>query len=120
MDITTNQYLSTAPWTNRQGPPGPRRGAGPGRLRRRERRAEARPAIDIGDTTVEAASFYETTPEPVKETETAENIENTKKSVNAIRTAEIYIYTSTDEAGIWGQPDYADLWGDPGGNEHCV
>ena len=43
-------------------------------------------------------SFNETTPEPVKETVTAENIENTKKSVNAIRTAEIYIYTSTYEA----------------------
>ena len=72
--------------------------AGPSRLRRRERRAEARPAIDIGDTTEEAASFNETTPEPVKETVTAENIENTEKSVNAIRAAEIYIYTSTDEA----------------------
>ena len=67
-------------------------------MRRRERRAEARPAIDIGDTTEESASFNETTPEPVKETETAENIENTEKSVNAIRAAEIYIYTSTDEA----------------------
>ena len=40
-------------------------------------------------------SFNETTPEPVEETETAENIENTEKSVNAIiiiRSAEIYIY----------------------------
>ena len=39
--------------------------------------------------------FNETTPEPVEETETAEN---TDKSVNAIRAVEIYIYTLTDEA----------------------
>ena len=98
MDVTTTQSLSTAPEPIGRGHQGPRRGAGPSRLRRRERRAEARPAIDIGDTTEEAASFNETTPEPVKETVTAENIENTEKSVNAIRAAEIYIYTSTDEA----------------------
>ena len=73
-------------------------GACPSRLKGRERRAAARPALDIGDTTEEAVSFNETTPEPVEETENAENTENTEKSMNVIRAAEISIYTSTDEA----------------------
>ena len=73
-------------------------GVCPSRLKGRERRAAARPALDIGDTTEEAVSFNETTPEPVEETENAENTENTEKSVNVIRAAEISIYTSTDEA----------------------
>ena len=46
----------------------------------------------------EAVSFNETSPEPVEETENAENIESTDKSGNAITAAEIYIYISTDEA----------------------
>ena len=54
-------------------------GACPSRLKGRERRAAARPALDIGDTTEEAVSFNETTPEPVEETENAENTENTEK-----------------------------------------
>ena len=75
-----------------------RRGAGPSRLKRRKRRVAARPALDIGDTTEEAVSCNETTPEPVEENENAENTENTEKSVNVIRAAEISIYTLTDEA----------------------
>ena len=73
-------------------------GACPSRLKGRERRAAARPALDIGDTTEEAVSLNEATPESVEETENAENTENTEKSVNVIRAAEISIYTSTDEA----------------------
>ena len=76
-----------------RGHQGPRRGASPIRLRRRERRAAVREAIDIGDTTEEAVNVNETIPEPVEETEPAENAEDTKKSVNAIRAAEISIYT---------------------------
>ena len=72
--------------------------AGPSRLRSRDRRAAARPAIGIGDTTEEAVSFNETTPEPVEETENAENTENTENSVNVITAADISIYTLTDEA----------------------
>ena len=73
-------------------------GACPSRLKGRERRAAARPALDIGDTTEQAVSFNETTPEPVEETDNAEITENTEKSVNVIRAAEILIYTSTDES----------------------
>ena len=71
----------------------PRREASPIRLRRRERRAAVREAIDIGDTTKEAVNVNETIPEPVEENEPAENVEDTKKSVNAIRAAEISVYT---------------------------
>ena len=35
----------------------------------------------------------ETIPEPVGETEPAENAENTMKSVNTRRAAEIFVYT---------------------------
>ena len=58
---------------------GPRRGVGPSRLRRRERRAAARSTIDISDTTEEAVDVNETSPEPVEVTEPAENAENTEK-----------------------------------------
>ncbi len=69
------EYLRTAPLKQLAG--GPRRGAGPSRLRGRERRAAARGAIEIGDTTEETVNVNETTPEPVEETEPAENAENT-------------------------------------------
>tara|TARA_B110001452_G_scaffold181939_1_gene152800 strand:- start:335 stop:583 length:249 start_codon:yes stop_codon:yes gene_type:complete len=72
------EYLRTAPLKQLAG--GPRRGAGPSRLRGRERRAAARGAIEIGDTTEETVNVNETTPEPVEETEPAEN---TELSVNA-------------------------------------
>ena len=72
---------------------GPRRGASPIRLRRRERRAAVREAIDIGDTTEEAVNVNETIPEPVRETEPVENAADTEKSANASRAAEISIYT---------------------------
>ena len=62
-----------------RGHQGPRRGAGPSKLRGRERRTVARVAIEIGDTTEETVNVNETTPEPVEETE---NAENTEKSVN--------------------------------------
>ena len=73
-------------------PPGPQEGAGPSRLRgrERERRAAARAAIEIGDTTEETVKVNETTPEPVKENYPAKNAENTEKSVN---TAEISLFT---------------------------
>ena len=54
-------------------------------------RAVVRESIDIGHTTEEAVN--ETIPEPVGESEPAENAENTEKSVNASRAAEISIYT---------------------------
>ena len=76
------EYLRTAPLKQLAG--GPRRGAGPSRLRGRERRAAARGAIEIGDTTEETVNVNETTPEPVEETEPAENAENTELSVNAV------------------------------------
>ena len=81
------EYLRTAPLKQLAG--GPRRGAGPSRLRGRERRAAARGAIEIGDTTEETVNVNETTPEPVEETEPAENAENTELSVNA---AEISLF----------------------------
>ena len=81
------EYLRTAPLKQLAG--GPRRGAGPSRLRGRERRAAARGAIEIGDTTEETVNVNETTPEPVEETEPAENAENTELSVNA---AEIFLF----------------------------
>ena len=56
-------------------------------------RAAVRESFDIGDTTEEAVNVNETIPEPVGETEPAENAENTKKSVNTNRAAEIFIYT---------------------------
>ena len=74
-----------------RGHQGPRRGAGHSRLRGRERRAAARAAIKIGDTSEETVSVNETTPEPVEETETAENAEISEKSVNA---AEIFFHLS--------------------------
>ena len=43
----------------------------------------ARAAIEIGDTTEVTVNVNETTPEPVEETEPAENAENTELSVNA-------------------------------------
>ena len=55
------EYLRTAPLKQLAG--GPRRGAGPSRLRGRERRAAARGAIEIGDTTEETVNVNETTPE---------------------------------------------------------
>ena len=70
-----------------------RRGASPIRLRRRERRAAVREDIDIGDTNAEAVNVNKTFPEPVGETEPAENTEDIKKSLNACRAAEIFIYT---------------------------
>ena len=72
---------------------GPRRGASPIELRRRERRAAIREAIDIDDTTEEAVNVIGTVPGPDEETEPAENAEETDKSLNAIRAAEISIYT---------------------------
>ena len=81
------EYLRTAPLKQLAG--GPRRGAGPSRLRGRERRAAARGAIEIDDTTEETVNVNETTPEPVEETEPAENAENTELSVNA---AEIFLF----------------------------
>ena len=56
---------------------GPRREASPIRLRRRERRAAVREAIDICDNTEEVVNFDETIPEPVEGTEHAENAEDT-------------------------------------------
>ena len=73
-----------------RGHQGPRRGAGPSSLRGRERRSEARAAIEIGDTTEETVNVNETSPEPVKENYPAKNAENTEKSVN---TAEISPFT---------------------------
>ena len=58
-----------------------RRGACARRLRSSERRAEARAAVEIGDTTEEAVNDNETTPETVTETYPAENAETTKKTV---------------------------------------
>ena len=81
------EYLRTAPLKQLAG--GPRRGAGPSRLKGRERGAAARGAIEIGDTTEETVNVNETTPEPVEETEPAENAENTEVSVNA---AEIFLF----------------------------
>ena len=57
------------PKPNGRGHQGPRRGASPSRLRRRERRA--RSALDIGDLTEEAVNINETIPKAVKETESA-------------------------------------------------
>ena len=62
-------------------------GAGPSRLRGRERRAEARAAIEIGDNTEETVNVNETTPEPVKENYPVKTAE---KSVN---TVEISLFT---------------------------
>ena len=62
-----------------KGHQGSRSGAGPSRLRRRNRRAATSAAINIGDTTDEAVNINETMPEPVEETEPAENFENTEK-----------------------------------------
>ena len=76
-----------------RGHQGPRRGASPIRLRRSKRRAAVKRAIVIGDTTEEALNVNETIPEPVGETEPAENAEETEKSVNASRATEIYIST---------------------------
>ena len=76
-----------------RGHKGPRRGASSIRLRRRERRAAVREAIDIGDTTDKAVNVNETIPEPVEENEPAESAEETEKSVYEISAAEIYIYT---------------------------
>ena len=78
-----------------RGHQGFRRGVSPISLRRRERRAAVREAIYIGETTEEAVNVNETIPEPVEETEPAENAEDTKKSVNVIRAAEISIHTLT-------------------------
>ena len=52
--------------------------AGSSRLRGRERRAAARAAIEIGDTTEETVNVNETTPEPVEETEPAEMLKMLK------------------------------------------
>ena len=49
--------------------------------------------MEIGDNTEEAVNVNETIPEPVEETEPAENAEDTDQSVNAIRAAEISMYT---------------------------
>ena len=81
-----------------RGHQGHRREASPIRLRRRERRAAVKEAIDIGDNTEEAVNVNETIPEQVEETEPAENAEDTDQSVNAIRAAEISIYTLAVEA----------------------
>ena len=76
-----------------RGQQGSRRGASPIRLRKRETRAAVSEPIDIGETTEEAVNVNETIPEPVVETEPAENAEDTDQSVNAIRAAEISMYT---------------------------
>ena len=47
----------------------------PSRLRRRERNATARAAIDIGKTTDDKVNVNETNPVPVEENEPAENTE---------------------------------------------
>ena len=92
MDVTPPQYLRTAPLKQSAGATRtPGGGAGPSRLMGRERRAAARAALEIGDTTEETVIVNETTPEAVEETEPAENAENTEKSVNAIIAAEISI-----------------------------
>ena len=84
MDVNPPQYLRRASLKQLAGANRvPGGGAGPSRLRGRERRAAARAAIEIGDTTEETVNVNETTPEPVEETEPAENAENTEKSVNA-------------------------------------
>ena len=81
MDVTTNPISKHSTLNQLAGAiRAPGWGACPSRLKGRERRAAARPALDIGDTTEEAVSFNETTPEPVEETENAENTENTKIS----------------------------------------
>ena len=79
MDVKPPQSLSPAnpKPVKGKGHQGPRREASPIRLRRRERRAAVREAIDIGDTTEEAVNVNETIPEPVEETEHAENAEDT-------------------------------------------
>ena len=63
MDVTPPQYLRTAPLSQLAGASASAR-----RLRRSERRAEARAAVEIGDTTEEAVNGNETTPESVEET----------------------------------------------------
>ena len=92
MDVTPPQYIRTAPLKQLAGATRApvEGGAGPNRLRGRERRAAARAAIEIGDTTEETVKVNETTPEPVKENYPAKNAENTEKSVN---TAEISLFT---------------------------
>ena len=45
----------------------------PSRLRRREMNVKARTATDIGNTTEETVNVNETNPDPVGETEPAEN-----------------------------------------------
>ena len=77
MDITPPQYLRTAPLSQLAG-------ASARRLRRSERRAEARAAVEIGDTTEEAVNGNETTSESLEETSPAENAENTVKTVSEI------------------------------------
>ena len=68
---------------------GPRREAGPSRLRGKERRAAAREAIEIGDNTEETVNINETTPEPVKGNYPAKIAENAEKSV---KTVEISLF----------------------------
>ena len=91
MDVTPPQYLRTAPLKQLLGSTrAPGGGAGPSRHRGRERRVAARAAIEIVDTTEETVNVNETTPEPVEETEPAENAKNTEISVNA---AEIFFFS---------------------------
>ena len=87
MDVNPPQYLRRASLKQLAGANRvPGGGAGPSRLRGRERRAAARAAIEIGDTE-EAVNVNKTTIEPVEETEPAENAENTEKSVNAAESS---------------------------------
>ena len=94
MNVTPPQYLRIAllnqlAWVTRA--PGGEQGLKD--LRRRERRAAARAAIEIGDTTEKAVNVNETTPESVEETVPAENAENNEKSGNTIRFSEISFST---------------------------
>ena len=81
-----------------KGHQGSRSGAGPSRLRRRDRRAATSATIIIGDTTEDQVNINETIPEPVEETESAENADNTENWINEIRIADISTYTYA-EAG---------------------
>ena len=69
------------PWVCRQGPPGPRRGVGPCRQRRRERRAAARAAAYQGNTTEEVVNPSE----PVEKTAIAENAKPAEEVVKAFK-----------------------------------
>ena len=85
MDVTPPKYLRIALLNQLEGvtrAPGGEQALKD--LRGRERKAAARAAIEIGDTTEKAVNVSETTPESVEKTVPAENAENTEKSGNTI------------------------------------